>query len=42
MPTDALAMQGIKDVFSIDAAPEGFNRQWSDVNAFPDKVVVLG
>ncbi len=40
--SEALAMPGIKDVFSIDAAPEGFDRQWSDVNAFPDKVVVLG
>lgn len=39
---EALAMPGITDVFTIDAAPEGFDRQWSDVNAFPDKVVVLG
>ena len=38
----AMAMPGIVDVFTIDAAPEGFDRQWSDVNAFPEKVVVVG
>ena len=38
----AKAMPGIRDVFTIDAAPEGFDRQWSDVNAFPELVVVLG
>lgn len=40
--SEAKAMQGIHDVFTINAAPEGFDRQWSDVNAFPEKVVVLG
>ena len=38
----AKAMPGIKDVITINAAPEGFDRQWSDVNAFPDLVVVVG
>lgn len=38
----ARAMPGIRDVFTINAAPEGFDRQWSDVNAFPELVVVLG
>lgn len=38
----AKAMSGIKDVFTINAAPEGFNRQWSDTNAFPELVVVTG
>lgn len=38
----AKAMPGIQDVITINAAPEGFDRQWSDVNAFPEKVVVLG
>lgn len=38
----AKAMPGITDVFTINAAPEGFNRQWSDINAFPEKVVVVG
>lgn len=40
--TEAKALPGIKDVITINAAPEGFNPQWSDVNAFPEKVVVLG
>ncbi|RMH65128.1 MAG: xanthine dehydrogenase family protein molybdopterin-binding subunit [Bacteroidetes bacterium] len=38
----AKAMPGIHDVFTIDAAPDGFDRQWSDVNAFPHLVVVVG
>ncbi len=38
----AQAMPGITDVITIDAAPEGFNRQWSDTNAFPEKVAVVG
>ncbi len=38
----ALAMPGIKDVITINAAPDGFDRQWSDVNAFPELVAVLG
>lgn len=38
----AKAMPGIVDVFTINAAPEGVEKQWSDVNAFPDKVVVVG
>ncbi len=40
--TEAKAMPGIKDVITINAAPEGFDRQWSDINAFPELVVVLG
>jgi isoquinoline 1-oxidoreductase beta subunit len=39
---EARSMPGIVDVFTIDAAPEGFDRQWSDVNAFPELAVVLG
>lgn len=38
----ARAMPGIQDVVTINAAPEGFNRQWSDVNAFPELVAVVG
>jgi len=38
----AKSMPGIKDVITINSAPEGFDRQWSDVNAFPELVVVLG
>jgi len=40
--TDAKAMPGIRDVITIHAAPEGFDRQWSDVNAFPELVAVVG
>lgn len=40
--TKAKAMPGIKDVITIHTEPEGFNRQWSDVNAFPELVVVVG
>ncbi len=35
-------MPGIKDVFTIDAKPEGVELQWSDVNAFPELVVIVG
>jgi isoquinoline 1-oxidoreductase beta subunit len=38
----AKAMPGIKDVFTINARPEGAEMQWSDVNAFPELVVVAG
>ncbi len=38
--TVARAMPGIVDIFTIDAEPP--RRQWSDVNAFPEKVVVAG
>ncbi len=39
---EARAMPGIHDIFTINVAPEGFEPQWSDVNAFPEKIVVLG
>ncbi len=38
----ARAMPGIKDVFPINAMPEGVEKQWSDTNAFPELVVVVG
>lgn len=38
----AKAMPGIKDVITIDVAPEGYDRQWSDTNAFPNLVAVVG
>ena len=38
----AEAMPGIRKVVTIDAAPEGFDRQWSDTNAFPNLVAVVG
>jgi isoquinoline 1-oxidoreductase subunit beta len=38
----ARSMPGIKDVFTITSLPEDVERLWSDVNAFPDLVVVVG
>ncbi len=38
----ARSMPGVKDVFTIDSLPEGIEAQWSDVNAFPNLVVVVG
>jgi len=35
-------MPGITDVFTINSQPEGADLQWSDVNAFPELVVVAG
>ena len=34
------SMSGIKDVFVVKTAPE--DKQWSDVNAFPELVAILG
>ena len=38
----ARGMPGITDVVTIDCAPEGVEVQWSDVNAFPQLVAVIG
>lgn len=38
----AKAMPGIKDVVRIDCAPAGFDKQWSDVNAFPELIAIVG
>lgn len=38
----ARSMPGITDVFMINSLPEGIERQWSDVNAFPELAVVVG
>lgn len=40
--SQAKSMPGIKDVFTIDIEPEGVEKQWSDVNAFPQLVAVVG
>ena len=43
MNADAVkSMPGIKDVISINSAPEDDNKQWSDVNAFNDLAVIVG
>ena len=39
---EAKAMPGVKDVVIINAAPEGFSGTWSDTNAFPELVAVVG
>ena len=36
----AKAMSGIRDVIVVNTAPE--NRQWSDTNAFPELIAVVG
>lgn len=38
----AKSMPGIKDVFTIKTYPDDYARQWCDVNAFNDVVVVVG
>ncbi len=38
----ARAMNGIIDVVRINVEPEGWNPQWSDVNAYPELVAVVG
>ena len=41
--TAAIAtMPGIRHVTTINAAPEGIEPQWSDVNAFPELVAIVG
>lgn len=36
------SMPGIKDVFTINVEPEGLEKQWSDVNAFPELIAIVG
>ncbi len=38
--SEVKSMSGIKDVFQINTAPQ--DKQWSDVNAFPELVAILG
>ena len=40
--SEAKSMPGIRDVVTINCRPEGFNAQWSDTNAFPELVAVVG
>ena len=40
--SEARDMPGVKDVFTINSLPEGVEPQWSDVNAYPELVVVVG
>ncbi len=38
----ARGMNGIIDVIRINVEPEGWNPQWSDVNAYPELVAIVG
>ncbi len=38
----ARAMPGIKDIITVNVEPEGSEKQWSDVNAFPELVAIVG
>ncbi len=38
----AKVMAGISDVIRINVEPQGWNPQWSDVNAYPELVAVVG
>ncbi len=38
----ARSMPGVKDVFIIETYPEDIEKEWSDVNAFPQLVAVVG
>lgn len=38
----AKSMPGIRDVFSFTTYPEGIEKTWSDANAFPQLVAVVG
>ncbi|MFA5330250.1 MAG: molybdopterin cofactor-binding domain-containing protein [Prolixibacteraceae bacterium] len=40
--TEAKAMPGIKDVFSIKTYNDDYKLQWSDITSFPELVVVVG
>ncbi|KJD34704.1 isoquinoline 1-oxidoreductase [Tamlana nanhaiensis] len=40
--TEALAMKGIYDVFTIDAYPEDFERGYFDITAFPKLIIITG
>lgn len=40
--SEARSMPGIKDIITINARPEGIELQWSDVNAFPELVAIVG
>ena len=38
----AKGMPGIKDVFTFNTYPEGAEKQWSDTNAYPELVAIVG
>ncbi len=40
--SEALAMKGIEDVFTIQTYPDDFERIWADVSAFSELIVITG
>lgn len=40
--SEALAMKGIQDVFTIQTYPDDFERGYFDINAFPELIVITG
>jgi isoquinoline 1-oxidoreductase beta subunit len=40
--SDVRAMSGVQDIIRINIKPENWNPQWTDVNAYPELVVVVG
>lgn len=38
----ARSMPGIRDIFVIDTYPDNYARQWCDVDAFPNPIIVVG
>ena len=40
--SEALSMKGIDDVFTIQTYPEDFERNYFDINAFPELIVITG
>lgn len=40
--SEARSMPGIKDIFTINTFEEGYAKQWCDIDAFPELVVVVG
>ncbi len=36
------AMPGVEQVFTINTAPDDLEKQWSDINAFPELIALVG
>lgn len=39
---EVLSMLGVEQVLAINAAPEGVELRWSDTNAFPELIAIVG
>ncbi len=40
--SESLKMPGIRDVFAFNSLPEGTQKQWTDTNAFPELIAIVG